>query len=80
MTLSVTATRLTRLLAATLVASATLAGCHSDDVVGTNPFVECADQPGCQTEMTPVAQNVIPALETPRRALLQRSVPLRAHR
>ncbi|MEP6834420.1 MAG: hypothetical protein ABJB74_13575 [Gemmatimonas sp.] len=68
MTRSVANTRTTRRFVVTLLASVSLASvaltaCHSDDVVGTNDFVECIDQPGCQTEMAPVAASVIPALD-----------------
>lgn len=54
--------RTTTLLAATLLASATVTGCKADTRSATEPFVECVDEPGCQTKVAPVAANVIPAL------------------
>ncbi|MEO7998720.1 MAG: hypothetical protein ABI852_14820 [Gemmatimonadaceae bacterium] len=60
---SVVGTRVTRRLVAVCITSAALTGCHADAISGGTPFVECSDQPGCQTATTPVAPLVVAALD-----------------
>lgn len=59
---STAVTRITRQCVATTLAALLLSACKSDEVAGVLSFAECSDQPGCQTEVAPVAANVIPAL------------------